>query len=118
MNDLMNDIKKHYEEKIENKDLPEFSVGDTVKVFIKVTEGSKSRLQAFEGLVIRKKGKDISSTFTVRRMSQDVGVERTFPFHSPLLEKMEIKKKGKVRKSRLYYMRERKGKSARIKERR
>ncbi|MCD6578294.1 50S ribosomal protein L19 [bacterium] len=115
MSNLMKEIRNHYEKDLK-KDLPEFNVGDSVKVWIRVVEGSKSRLQAFQGNVIRKKGKGIEATFTVRRVSMDVGVERTFPLLSPSVEKIEVLKRGKVRRSKLYYLRDRKGKSARIKE--
>ncbi len=118
MEDLMGEIKKHYEEKIrKEKTIPKFSVGDTVKVWIRVIEGNKSRLQGFQGVVIRKKGKGIEATFTVRRVSMDVGVERIFPLYGPTVEKVDVIKKGKVRRAKIYYIRERRGKSARIKER-
>ncbi len=115
MNDLMKEIKDHYEKDL-TKELPDFNVGDNVKVWIRVVEGNKSRLQAFQGNVIRKKGKGIEATFTVRRVSMDVGVERTFPLLSPSVEKIDVIKRGKVRRSKLYYLRDRKGKAARIKE--
>ena len=115
MSNLMKEIKDHYEENLK-KDLPDFNVGDNVKVWIRVVEGNKSRLQAFQGNVIRKKGKGIEATFTVRRISMDIGVERTFPLLSPIVEKIEVIRKGKVRRSKLYYLRDRKGKAARIKE--
>jgi large subunit ribosomal protein L19 len=99
MEDLMGEIKKHYEEKIrKEKTIPKFSVGDTVKVWIRVIEGNKSRLQGFQGVVIRKKGKGIEATFTVRRVSMDVGVERIFPLYGPTVEKVDVIKKGKVRR--------------------
>lgn len=115
MSNLMKEIKEHYEKDLK-KDYPDFNVGDNVKVWIRVVEGNKSRLQAFQGNVIRKKGKGVEATFTVRRVSMDIGVERTFPLLSPAVEKVEIIKKGKVRRSKLYYLRDRKGKAARIKE--
>ena len=96
--------------------IPEFSVGDTVKVMIKVIEGERERLQAFEGIVIAKKHGGISETFTVRRMSFGVGVEKTFPIHSPKVADIQVVRKGKVRRAKLYYLRERTGKAARVKE--
>ena len=96
--------------------IPEFSVGDTVKVMIKVIEGERERLQAFEGIVIAKKHGGISETFTVRRMSFGVGVEKTFPIHSPKVADIQVVRKGKVLRAKLYYLRERTGKAARVKE--
>ena len=96
-------------------DHPDFSVGDRIKVFVKVVEGARERLQAFEGLVIAKKNGGIRETFTVRRISFGVGVERTFPLHSPKIDHIEIVRKGKVRRAKLYYMRGRTGKAAKIK---
>ena len=96
--------------------IPEFSVGDTVKVMIKVIEGERERLQAFEGIVIAKKHGGISETFTVRRMSFGVGVEKTFPIHSPKVADIQVVRKGQVRRAKLYYLRERTGKAARVKE--
>ena len=96
--------------------IPEFSVGDTVKVMIKVIEGERERLQAFEGIVIAKKHGGISETFTVRRISFGVGVEKTFPIHSPKVADIQVVRKGKVRRAKLYYLRERTGKAARVKE--
>lgn len=93
-----------------------FDVGDTVKVYIKVVEGSKERIQAFEGVVIAKKSSSVRETFTVRRVSFGVGVEKTFPLHSPRIDKIEVLKKGKVRRAKLYYLRELSGKKAKIKE--
>lgn len=98
------------------EDLPPFRVGDTVKVHVKIKEGDKERIQVYEGVVIARKGKGATETFTVRRVSYNVGVERTFPVHSPKLEKIEISRRGKVRRAKLYYLRERTGKAARIKE--
>jgi len=97
--------------------LPELNVGDNVKVYVKVKEGNRERLQMFEGTIISKKGGGISETFTVRRISYGVGVERTFPVHSPNIEKIEVSRKGKVRRSKLYYLRNRVGKAAKVKER-
>ena len=96
--------------------IPEFSVGDTVKVMIKVIEGERERLQAFEGIVIAKKHGGISETFTVRRMSFGVGVEKTFPLYSPNVAKVEVIRHGKVRRAKLYYLRDRFGKAAKVKE--
>ena len=96
--------------------IPEFAVGDTVKVMVKVIEGERERLQAFEGIVIAKKHGGISETFTVRRMSFGVGVEKTFPIHSPKVADIQVIRKGKVRRAKLYYLRERTGKAARVKE--
>lgn len=96
--------------------IPEFSVGDTVKVQVKVIEGDKERLQAFEGIVIARKHGGISETFTVRRTSYGVGVEKTFPIHSPKVADIQVVRKGKVRRAKLYYLRERTGKAAKIKE--
>ncbi|MBQ2864827.1 MAG: 50S ribosomal protein L19 [Clostridia bacterium] len=97
-------------------ELPEFAVGDTVKVFIKIVEGGKERIQAFEGVVIAKKHSSVRETFTVRRVSFGVGVEKTFPLHSPRIDHIEVLKKGKVRRAKLYYLRELSGKAAKIKE--
>ena len=96
--------------------IPEFCVGDTVKVMVKVIEGDKERLQAFEGIVIARKHGGISETFTVRRISYGVGVEKTFPIHSPKVADILVVRKGKVRRAKLYYLRERTGKSAKVKE--
>lgn len=97
-------------------DIPPFRAGDTVKVHVKVVEGTRERIQTFEGVVIRRQGGSIRENFTVRRVSYGVGVERTFPLHSPKIEKIEVMRRGKVRRAKLYYLRERTGKSARIKE--
>jgi large subunit ribosomal protein L19 len=99
-------------------DIPNFGPGDSVKVHVKVVEGGKERIQIFEGVVIRKSHGGLKETFTVRKVSQGIGVERTFPVHSPMVEKIEIERKGKVRRAKLYYLRDRSGKSARIEERR
>lgn len=97
------------------KDIPEFGVGDTVKVHIKITEGNRERIQVFEGFVLKRQNGGISETFTVRRIASGVGVEKTFPLHSPWVEKIEVVRKGDVRRARLHYMRGRTGKAARIK---
>jgi large subunit ribosomal protein L19 len=97
-------------------DLPQFRSGDTVRVHVKIQEGDKYRIQVFEGVVIALKRNRISSTFTVRKVSSGFGIERIFPTHSPIIEKLEIVKSGKVRRARLYYLRGRRGKAARLKE--
>ncbi len=99
-------------------DLPEFRSGDTVKVDVRIVEGSRERIQVFEGVVIAKKGEGISETFTVRKISYGVGVERTFPVNSPKIDKITVVKRGKVRRAKLYYLRGLSGKAARIKEKR
>ena len=99
------------------KDIPDFRPGDTVSVHTKVVEGSRERIQVFEGTVIARKGSGLKETFTVRKISYGVGVERVFPVHSPRIDKIEVVKKGKVRRAKLYYMRKLRGKAARIKER-
>lgn len=99
-------------------DLPEFRVGDTVQVHYKIREGSKERIQVFQGIVLQIKGAGVSKTFTVRKVSNGVGVERIFPVHSPLIAKLEIVRFGHVRRAKLFYLRSAKGKSARIKEKR
>ena len=96
-------------------DLPDFNIGDNVKVYVKVVEGTRERRQAFEGTVIAKKNGGIRETFTVRRLSFGVGVERTFPLHSPKIDHIEITRKGKVRRAKLYYLRGRTGKAAKVK---
>ena len=99
------------------KDVPEFAIGDNVKVYVKVVEGTRERLQAFEGTVIARKNGSIRETFTVRRLSFGIGVERTFPLHSPKIDHIEVTRKGKVRRAKLYYLRGRTGKAAKVKER-
>ncbi len=98
------------------KDLPNFRPGDTVRVHVKIKEGDKYRIQVFEGVVIAHKRNSIASTFTVRKVSFGYGIERIFPVHSPIIEKLEVVKSGKVRRARLYYLRGRRGKAARLKE--
>ena len=98
------------------KDVPTFEVGDTVKVFVKVVEAGKERLQAYEGIVIAKRNGSIRESFTVRRISYGIGIERTFPLHSPRIDRVEVVRHGKVRRAKLYYLRDRVGKSARVKE--
>ncbi len=114
----MQEILKQVAQDQLRTDLPEFRAGDTVKVHVKVVEGSRERIQVFEGVVIRRRGGGISETFTVRKISYGVGVERTFPVHSPRVDKIEVVRKGKVRRAKLYYLRNLRGKAARIKERR
>ncbi|MEX1178051.1 MAG: 50S ribosomal protein L19 [Nitriliruptor sp.] len=99
-------------------DVPQFWPGDTVKVHVRVIEGTRSRIQVFEGVVIARKGAGARETFVVRKISFGVGVERTFPVHSPVLEQIEVVRRGKVRRAKLYYLRDRVGKKARIKEKR
>jgi len=99
-------------------DLPDFRAGDTVKVHVKVVEGNKTRVQVFQGVIIAISGSGISETFTVRKVSYGVGVERTFPLHTPIIEKVELLTRGDVRRAKLYYLRDRIGKSAKVKEKR
>ncbi|MDW7772058.1 MAG: 50S ribosomal protein L19 [Desulfobulbaceae bacterium] len=98
-------------------DHPDFRPGDNVKVYIRIVEGNKERIQIFQGVVIKRKRGNMNATFTVRKISHGVGVEKTFALHSPRIEKIEVVSKGRVRRSRLFYLRERRGKAARIKER-
>ncbi|MBR4745349.1 MAG: 50S ribosomal protein L19 [Clostridia bacterium] len=97
-------------------EVPEFAVGDTVKVYTKIVEGTRERIQVFEGVVIARKNSSVRETFTVRRVSFGVGVEKTFPVHSPRIEKIEVVRRGKVRRAKLYYLRKLSGKSAKIQE--
>jgi large subunit ribosomal protein L19 len=99
-------------------DIPEFRPGDTVKVHVRVVEGNRSRIQVFQGVVIRRQGGGIRETFTVRKVSFGVGVERTFPVHTPVVEKIEVVTRGDVRRAKLYYLRDLRGKAAKIKEKR
>ncbi|MGV2873361.1 50S ribosomal protein L19 [Colwellia sp. E150_009] len=112
----MSKIIEMLEQEQLKKDLPEYAPGDTVVVQVKVTEGDKSRLQAFEGVVIAVKNRGLHSAFTVRKISNGVGVERVFQTHSPIVDSIAVKRRGDVRQAKLYYLRERSGKSARIKE--
>jgi large subunit ribosomal protein L19 len=127
INDLEIDIvlfgrneKMNWVEMIEKEqmrgDIPGFKSGDTVKVYVKIVEGQKERIQVFEGVVIRKKRGNSRAMFTVRKVSYGVGVERTFPLHSPVIDRIEVVTRGRVRRSRLYYLRKLRGKEARIKE--
>jgi large subunit ribosomal protein L19 len=99
-------------------DLPDFRPGDTLKVHVRVVEGNKSRIQVFQGVVIRRQGDGVRSTFTVRKVSYGVGVERTFPLHTPVIDRVEVVTRGDVRRAKLYYLRDLRGKKARIKEKR
>ena len=99
-------------------DVPDFAPGDTLKVHVRVIEGTKERVQVFQGVVIRRQGGGIQETFTVRKLSYGVGVERTFPVHTPIIEKIEVHIRGDVRRAKLYYLRDRVGKAAKIKEKR
>ena len=111
----MNIIDQIEKEQLRN-DIAPFNIGDTVKVFVKVKEGEKERIQAYEGVVIAKKGTSVRETFTVRRVSFGIGVERTFPLHSPRIEKVVVTRKGKVRRAKIYYIRNLSGKAAKVKE--
>ena len=110
------DILKAVTEEQVRTDLPELLIGDTVKIYLKVKEGTRERIQMFEGTIIAKKHGGIQQTFTVRRVSYGVGVERTFPVNSPNIERIEVSRKGKVRRAKLYYLRDRVGKAAKVKE--
>ena len=110
------DAMKVFTEELLKKDAPQFNVGDTVRVSVRIKEGERERIQAFEGTVIAKKHGGIAETFTVRRTSYGVGVERVFPVHSPFVEKVEVVRKGKERRAKLFYLRERTGKPAKVKE--
>ena len=112
----MNEIIRSIEAKQIRSDLPQFNVGDTVRVWVKVVEGNRERLQAFEGTVIAKRNGGIRETFTVRRVSYGIGVERIFPINSPRVDHVDLIRRGTVRRAKLYYLRERQGKAAKIKE--
>jgi len=112
------DVIANLEKEQMRVDIPDFKPGDTIRVHARIKEGEKERIQVFEGLVIRKRKGKTGATFTVRKMSYGIGVERIFPLHSPNIDKIEIVTRGKVRRARLYYMRKLKGKAARIKEKR
>ena len=109
------DVLRSVTQEYMKSDIPAFNVGDTVKVHVKIKEGNRERIQIFEGFVLKRQNGGIGETFTVRRIASGVGVEKTFPIHSPLVEKIEVVRRGKVRRARLHYMRERTGKSAKIK---
>ena len=110
------DIIRAIEQQQIKQDLPEFHVGDNVKVHYRITEGNRERIQVFQGDVIRRQGESVQETFTVRKISFSIGVERTFPVHSPKIEKIEVTRKGDVRRAKLYYLRNKVGKAAKIKE--
>ncbi|MGD8190177.1 50S ribosomal protein L19 [Brevibacillus ginsengisoli] len=112
----MNQVIRELEKEQLKQDLPAFRPGDTVRVHVKVIEGQRERIQLFEGVVIRRRGTGVSETFTVRKISYSVGVERTFLLHTPKIDKIEIVRHGRVRRAKLYYLRDRVGKAARIKE--
>lgn len=112
MNPIINEIEKEYTQ----KEMPDMNPGDTVKVFVRIIEGNKERIQAFEGTVIKKHGSGINKTVTVRKVFQGIGVERVFAIYSPRIEKIHVLRKGDVRRSKLYYLRERSGKATRIRE--
>jgi large subunit ribosomal protein L19 len=109
---------KQLEKEMMRLDLPEFTPGDTVKVHVKIKEGEKERIQVFQGVVISKRKGNTNATFTVRKVSYGVGVERVFPMHSPIIDKIEVVTRGRVRRAKIYYLRKLRGKAARIKERR
>jgi len=115
---VMHTLIQEIEKAAMRADVPDFRPGDTLKVHVRVTEGNRSRIQVFQGVVIRRQGGGIRETFTVRKVSYGVGVERTFPVHSPSIEKIEVVTRGDVRRAKLYYLRNLRGKAARIKERR
>jgi large subunit ribosomal protein L19 len=112
------EILKQIERESMRLDLPHFAAGDTVKVYVKIKEGEKERIQVFQGVVISKRGGGTNATFTVRKVSYGIGVERIFPLHSPIIGKIEVITRGRVRRSKIYYLRKLRGKAARIKERR
>ena len=112
----MNEIIRAIEQEQIRTDLPSFNVGDNVRVHVKIKEGNRERIQMFEGTVIKRQNGGLRETFTVRRLAYGVGVERTFPVNSPIIEKMEITRRGKVRRAKLFYLRDRVGKAAKVKE--
>jgi large subunit ribosomal protein L19 len=114
--DIAMDLVKVIESEQLRNDIPDFNVGDTVKVYVKVVEGNRERVQLYEGVVMKRQGGGLSETFTVRRISYGIGVERTFPLHSPRLDKIEVVRRGKIRRAKLNYLRGRVGKAAKIKE--
>ncbi len=114
----MNAIITQLDQASLREDIPEFRPGDSVRVHVKVVEGNKSRVQVFAGVVIARDGKGITEAFTVRKVSYGTGVERTFPLHSPIIDHIEVERRGDVRRAKLYYLRDRRGKAAKIKERR
>jgi large subunit ribosomal protein L19 len=112
--DMIKEVEKQYLK----KEIPSFTPGDSVKVHVKVVEGARERTQVFEGVVIGRKGSGLKETFTVRRVTYGIGVERIFPIHSPVVDRIEVVKRGRVRRAKLYYLRKLTGKAARIRERR
>jgi large subunit ribosomal protein L19 len=114
----MSNVLNELDNSSKRDDIPSFRPGDTVKVHVKVVEGNRSRVQVFQGVVIRRQGGGLQETFTVRKVSFGVGVERTFPLHTPIVEKVEVVTRGDVRRAKLYYLRELRGKAAKIKEKR
>ena len=113
---IMNELVRALGQEQLKKEVPNFGPGDTVRVHVKIVEGKRERIQVFEGVVLKRQGGGIQETFTVRKISFNVGVERTFPVHSPRIEKIEVTRKGKVRRAKLYYLRDRVGKAAKVKE--
>lgn len=113
----MNQIIREIEAPLLKENLPKLNIGDTVKVFVKIKEGGKERTQGYEGVIIKRHGSGVSSTVTVRRVFQGIGIERVFLLHSPRVEKITVQRRGHVRRAKLYYLRERTGKATRIKER-
>ena len=111
-------IKFVQDELVEKKDFPEFGAGDTITVYYEIREGNKTRTQFFKGVVIQRRGSGATETFTIRKISNDIGVERIFPVNMPTIQKIEVNKRGKVRRSRIFYFRNLRGKKARIKEKR
>ena len=112
------EVIKKLEKEMMRMDIPDFSPGDTVKVHVKIREGEKTRIQVFQGVVISRKNNGAQSSFTVRKISYGVGVERVFPLHSPIIDQIELVTKGRVRRAKIYYLRKLRGKAARIKEKR
>ena len=112
----MNEIIRKIEAEQMKENAPEFNVGDTVKVYGKIKEGNRERIQVFEGTVLKKQGTGVRATFTVRKISNGVGVEKTWPLHSPIVEKVEVVRRGKARRAKLNYLRQRTGKAAKVKE--
>ena len=112
----MNDIIKEIEQEQLKAEVPQFRVGDTVRVHARIKEGEKERIQVFEGVVLKKQGGSNRATFTVRKNSNGVGVEKTWPLHSPFVDKIEVVRRGKIRRAKLYYLRDRIGKAAKVKE--
>lgn len=113
MQDLVNYVQDKY---VAKKELPQFSVGDTITVYYEISEGSKTRTQFFKGVVLQRRGQGSTETFTIRKMSGEIGVERIFPINLPAIQKIEVNKKGKVRRARIFYFRNLRGKKARIKD--